>query len=61
MAVTLSDGTGLIFGTDYTVSYEDNTDIGTATVNVTGRGNYTGKAKGSFGIGADIKLSLIHI
>ena len=55
MAVTLSDGTGLIFGTDYTVSYEDNTDIGTATVNVTGRGNYTGKAKGSFGIGADIK------
>ena len=55
VAVTLSDGTGLIFGTDYTVSYEDNTDIGTATVNVTGRGNYTGKAKGSFGIGADIK------
>ena len=55
VAVTLSDGTGLIFGTDYTVSYEDNTDIGTATVNVTGRGNYTGKAKGSFDIGADIK------
>lgn len=55
VTVTLSDGTGLIFGTDYTVSYEDNTDIGTATVNVTGRGNYTGKAKGSFGIGADIK------
>ena len=55
VAVTLSDGTGLIFGTDYTVSYVDNTDIGTATVNVTGRGNYTGKAKGSFGIGADIK------
>lgn len=55
VAVTLSDGTGLIFGTDYTVSYEDNTDIGTATVNVTGRGNYTGKAKGSYGIGADIK------
>lgn len=55
VAVTLSDGTGLIFGTDYTVSYEDNTDIGTATVNVIGRGNYTGKANGSFGIGADIK------
>ncbi len=55
VTVTLSDGTGLIFGTDYTVSYEDNTDIGTATVNVIGRGNYTGKAKGSFGIGADIK------
>ena len=55
VTVTLSDGTGLIFGTDYTVSYVDNTDIGTATVNVTGRGNYTGKAKGSFGIGADIK------
>lgn len=55
VTVTLSDGTGLIFGTDYTVSYEDNTDIGTATVNVIGRGNYTGKANGSFGIGADIK------
>ena len=29
-------------GTDYTVKYENNTEIGTATVTVTGRGNYKG-------------------
>lgn len=30
-------------GTDYTVSYENNTDIGTATVKVTGAGKYMNK------------------
>ncbi len=37
-------------GTDYTASYSDNTEIGTATVSVTGKGNYTGTATGSFSI-----------
>ena len=29
-------------GTDYTVKYENNVEKGTATVTVTGKGNYTG-------------------
>ena len=37
-------------GTDYTVSYKNNTKAGTATVTVTGKGNYTGKVTGSFTI-----------
>ena len=37
-------------GTDYTVSYSNNTNAGTAKVNVTGKGNYTGTASGSFTI-----------
>ena len=37
-------------GTDYTVSYSNNTNAGTAKVNVTGKGNYTGTVRGSFTI-----------
>ena len=37
-------------GTDYTVSYKNNTNAGTATVTVTGKGNYTGRVTGSFTI-----------
>ena len=37
-------------GTDYTVKYSSNTRVGTATVTVTGKGNYKGTAKGSFKI-----------
>ena len=39
-------------GTDYTVSYSDNVEVGTATVTVTGKGNYTGTATGTFKITA---------
>ena len=39
--VTLGD-TALTEGTDYAVSYADNTNAGTATVTAAGRGNYTG-------------------
>lgn len=35
-------------GTDYTVTYKNNTNAGKATVTVTGKGNYTGKATGTF-------------
>ena len=42
-AVTVTlDGKTLTQGTDYTVSYSDNTNAGTATVTVTGTGNYEG-------------------
>lgn len=37
-------------GTDYTVSYSDNTDIGTATVTVTGTGSYHGSVSKTFAI-----------
>ncbi|MGI6033271.1 MAG: beta strand repeat-containing protein [Coriobacteriales bacterium] len=36
--------------TDYTVSYKDNTNAGTATVTVTGTGNYTGTLTSEFEI-----------
>ena len=42
-AVTIKDGDKkLVKGTDYTVSYKNNTKIGTATVTIKGKGNYTG-------------------
>ena len=37
-------------GTDYTVKYAGNTNVGTATVTVTGKGNYTGSVKATFKI-----------
>lgn len=36
--------------TDYTVSYEGNINIGTATLTVTGKGSYTGSVKRTFEI-----------
>ena len=47
--VTFSDVV-LIKDTDYTVSYSNNIEIGTATVTVTGIGNYKGTVTGSFKI-----------
>lgn len=38
----------LTSGTDYTVSYSDNTAIGTATATITGTGNYTGTLTKTF-------------
>ena len=49
VTVTLN-GTALSEGTDYTVSFANNTDIGTASFTVTGAGNYTGTAAGTFEI-----------
>ena len=49
--VTVKDGeTTLTKDTDYTVAYADNTKAGEATVTITGKGNYTGKAKKKFTI-----------
>lgn len=39
-------------GTDYTVAYKNNTNKGTATVTVTGIGNYTGTKTATFAINA---------
>ena len=40
----------LVSGTDYTVAYKNNIKVGTATVIVTGKGNYTGTASAKFKI-----------
>lgn len=37
-------------GTDYTVSYKGNTNNGTATMTITGKGNYSGSVKKTFKI-----------
>lgn len=42
--------TELKCGTDYTVKYKNNKAVGTATVTITGKGNYTGKATTTFNI-----------
>ena len=50
-AVTVKDGTVVLTeGTDYMVAYENNVNAGTATVTVTGQGNYTGEKTATFTI-----------
>ena len=50
-AIVVKDGEKvLVEGTDYTVSCEDNQYVGTATVTVTGKGNYTGTEGTTFNI-----------
>ena len=46
----VTDGSTLTENTDFTYSYEANTYVGTATVKITGRGNYTGTAEKTFSI-----------
>ena len=49
--VTVTDGGVLLtVNDDYTVSYTDNVNVGTATVTVTGKGNYAGTKTGTFEI-----------
>ena len=52
-SVTVKDGDKVLKeGTDYTVSYDSNVSVGTATVTVTGKGNYAGAVTKSFQIKA---------
>ena len=49
--VTVKDGyTTLYEGTDYTISYSNNVNVGTATVTIRGIGNYTGTKTATFSI-----------
>ena len=49
--VTVKDGSAvLVEGTDYTLAYTANTNAGTATVTVTGKGNYSGTKTATFTI-----------
>ena len=50
-AVTVMDGeTVLVEGTDYTVDYTDNVNVGTATATITGIGKYDGEVVTTFDI-----------
>ena len=42
--------TTLVSGTDYSISYENNTNAGTAVMKITGKGNYTGLVSKNFTI-----------
>ena len=65
--VLYSNGTRLAVGTDYTLTYENNTNVGQATITVTFIGNYTGTRTLHFNIVArelgqnDIVISVLHI
>ena len=49
--MTVKNGsTTLTSGTDYSVTYKNDTNAGTATVTVTGKGNYTGSVSKTFTI-----------
>lgn len=65
VAVTLDWSTTLRAGVDYTVSYKNNVNAGTASVIVTGKGNYGGTATETFDISAlslsDASISKIPI
>ncbi len=45
----------LVEGTDYTLKYRNNTDIGTARITVSGKGNYSGSINEEFEIIASFK------
>lgn len=46
-------------GTDYTVTYSNNVKVGTATVKIVGKGNYTGTITKTFAIKNDFKKSVV--
>ena len=49
--VVVKDGkTKLVKGTDYTIAYSDNKNVGKATITLTGKGNYSGEVKVVFTI-----------
>ena len=56
------NGKKLKAGADYAVKYSNNKKLGTATVTVTGKGDYNGSAKAKFAIKlAKVKLSTIAV
>lgn len=50
----IANGKALKNGTDYTVTYKNNVNVGTATVTVTGKGNYFGTLTKTFKIAKSI-------
>ena len=57
--ITVKLGDTTLTANDYTVEYKDNTNVGTASFTVTGKGGYTGTVEGTFAIAkADQVLSI---
>lgn len=58
-SITITDGSAtLVENTDYTVSYSNNVNVGTATVTITGKGNYSGTKEVTFEI---VEKSLTNV
>ena len=53
------NGKTLKNGTDYTVSYSNNTKVGTAKVTITGKGNYTGSVSKTYSIKNNFKKATV--
>ena len=53
------NGKTLKNGTDYTVSFSNNTKVGTAKVTITGKGNYTGSVSKTYSIKNDFKKATV--
>ena len=53
------NGKTLKNSTDYTVSYSNNTKVGTATVKITGKGNYTGSVSKTYNIKNNFKKATV--
>ena len=53
------NGKTLKNGTDYTVSYSNNTKVGTATVKIMGKGNYTGSVSKTYSIKNNFKKATV--
>ncbi|MCR5641007.1 MAG: hypothetical protein K6G04_06595, partial [Lachnospiraceae bacterium] len=61
VTVTYDSSTTLIEGTDYTITYSNNTDAGNGSVVITGKGNYTGSITKTFTIVPNITNATIKI
>ena len=62
--ITYNNGTiskELVEGTDYTYNCTDNTDVGTAGINIVGKGNFTGAFNSNFTIVDNFKNDVTNI
>lgn len=53
--ICIFNGETLTLGEDYDVAYEGNTEVGTARITITGKGNFSGSVEKSFVIEPDAK------
>ena len=61
-AFDITDGSAkLVKDKDYTINYKNNTEIGTATIEITGKGNYTGNITKNFNIVENVENNVKDI
>lgn len=58
-ATVIFNGSKLVKDKDFSVSYSNNKNVGTATVTIKGKGNYTGSIKKTFKIKNNFKKSVV--